>query len=428
MPIPSTQTPQTAPPEPAAAPPAPAAPPRPEPIARTMHDRLVESARFPVRDGLTQLNNGSYGCCPAVVGDAQAHLRARLEADPVHFFKRDLEFLCDDARSSLAAFVGAPARDLALVPNGTFAVSTVLRNLDLAPGDGILITDHEYMASMNELHALCARTGAELQIAPIPFPEVDEERVIDSVLGAATASTRVALISHITSASALVLPVEEIVPALKERGVRVILDGAHAPGQIPLDIGALGVDWYAASCHKWLATPKGTGFVYAAPEHQARFKPLALSCRVHETRADRAPFLCDFDYVGTNDYTANLVLPVAIAHMGAQLQGGWDALHQRNHDLVREGAAIVRDALGASDTIPESMIGTMVGVPVPGPRVPGSVYDDALWDALYTKHHIQVPVWQIPGVHDRVMRLSAQLYNTIEDFEKLAKALHAELG
>jgi len=403
------------------------APPRPEPVLETMRDRLEESARFPVREGMIQLNNGSYGCCPAVVGDAQAHLRARLEADPVHFFKRDLERLCDDARAALSHFVGAPPEDLALVPNGTFAVSTVLRNLDLQPGDGILITDHEYMASMNELHALCARTGAELQIARIPFPEVDEQTVIDAVLGAATGSTRVALISHITSASALILPVERIVPTLKSRGVRVILDGAHTPGQIPLDIESLGVDWYAASCHKWLATPKGTGFVYAAPEHQARFKPLALSCRVHETRGDRAPFLCDFDYVGTNDYTGNLVIPVAIEHMGAQLRGGWDALYRRNHELVIEGAAIVREALGVKSTTPESMIGSMAGVPIPGGRVPGSLYDDALWDALYTRHNIQVPVWEIPGVHPRTMRLSAQLYNTIEDFERLAKALRAEL-
>ena len=401
---------------------------RPEPILETMHDRLGETARFPVREGMIQLNNGSYGCCPEVVGAAQHALRTRLEADPVHFFKRELEFLCDDARAALSRFVGAPPEDLALVPNGTFAVSTVLRNLDLRPGDGILITDHEYMASMNELHALCARTGAELQIARIPFPEVDEQMVIDAVLGAATGTTRVALISHITSASALILPVERIVPALKARGIRVILDGAHTPGQIPLDIESLGVDWYAASCHKWLATPKGTGFVYAAPEHQGRFKPLALSCRVHETRDDRAPFLCDFDYVGTNDYTGNLVVPVAIEHMGAQLQGGWDALYRRNHGLVMEGAAIVRDALGVRETIPEPMIGSMAGIPIPSDRVPGSLYDDALWDALYTRHGIQVPVWRIPGVHERVMRVSAQLYNTIEDFERLAKALRAELG
>ena len=357
-----------------------------------MHDRLGETARFPVREGMIQLNNGSYGCCPEVVGAAQHALRTRLEADPsISSSVSSSSCATTHARRSRASWA-RPPEDLALVPNGTFAVSTALRNLDLRPCDGILITDHEYMASMNELHALCARTGAELQIARIPFPEVDEQMVIDAVLGAATGTTRVALISHITSASALILPVERIVPALKARGIRVILDGAHTPGQIPLDIESLGVDWYAASCHKWLATPKGTGFVYAAPEHQGRFKPLALSCRVHETRDDRAPFLCDFfDYVGTNDYTGNLVVPVAIEHMGAQLQGGWDALYRRNHGLVMEGAAIVRDALGVRDTIPEPMIGSMAGIPIPSDRVPGSLYDDALWDALYTRHGIQVP-------------------------------------
>jgi len=251
-----------------------------------------------------------------------------------------------------------------------------------------------------------------------------------------TSNTKLALISHICSASALVLPVERIVPELRSKGIDVFLDGAHTPGQIPLDIEALNPTWYAASCHKWLATPKGTGFIYTSPDRQTGFKPLALSCRVHELRDDRQPFLCDFDYMGTNDYTGNLVVPVAIEHMGAQLvssegQTGWDALYQRNHDLVVAGAGIICDALGIKQQVPESMIGTMVGIPLPAPQsgvvTKGEIYDDALWDALYTKHHIQVPVWALPGIHPRVMRVSAQLYNTIEDFEKLAGALRTEL-
>lgn len=406
---------------------------RPPSAVELVRERLDETARFPVRSGLTQLNNGSYGCCPEVVGAAQRALQTRLEADPVRFFKSDLEILCDDTRRALGSFLNADPQDIALVPNGTFAVSTVLRNLDLSEGDEILITDHEYMATMNELDALCARTGAKVKAAKLPFPEITPDQAVDSILGAITDRTRVALLSHITSASALVLPVERIVPELKKRGVLVILDGAHTPGQLDLDIGALDPDWYAASCHKWLATPKGTGFVYTKREHQRTFKPLALSCRVHELRDDRAPYLCDFDYVGTNDYTGNLVIPVAIEHMGRQFPGtqsqtGWDALRKRNHDLILEGAQIVCEALGTNQRVDESMIGSMVSIPLPGAIEPGELFDDALWDALYTKHHIQVPIWPIPGVHPRVMRISAQLYNTIEDYEKLAKALRAELG
>lgn len=400
---------------------------RPEPILKHVAHRISEPARFPVRDGLTQLNNGSYGCCPEVVGAAQQELRRRLEGDPVHFFKHELEFYSDDARGAIGRFINAPAKDLALIANGTVAVSTVLKNLDLQPGDEILITDHEYMATMNELGKLCKDTGAVLKVAPIEFPNPDPDQVADSILGSVTPNTKLALISHICSASALVLPVERIVPELRAKGINVFLDGAHTPGQIPLDIEALNPTWYAASCHKWLATPKGTGFIYTSPDRQTGFKPLALSCRVHELRDDRQSFLCDFDYMGTNDYTGNLVVPVAIEHMGAQLPGGWDALYQRNHDLVVAGAQLVCEALVIKQQVPESMIGTMVGIPLPGEVTKGSIYDDALWDALYSNHDIQVPVWALPGIHPRVMRVSAQLYNTIEDFEKLAMALKTEL-
>ncbi len=401
---------------------------RPEPIVKFIADRISETARFPVRQGLTQLNNGSYGCCPEVVGAAQTELRRRLEGDPVHFFKYELEFYNDDARGALSRFINVPGKDLALIPNGTVAVSTVLNNLDLKAGDEIVITDHEYMATMNELGKLCKATGAVLKIAPIDFPHADPDQAADSILGAVTSKTKLVLLSHICSASALVLPVEHIVPELRKKGIDVFLDGAHTPGQIPLDIEAINPTWYAGSCHKWLATPKGTGFIYTCPDRQVGFKPLALSCRVHELRDDRAPFLCDFDYVGTNDYTGNLVIPVAIEHMGAQLPGGWNALYKRNHDLIVAGAGVVCDALGIKQQVPESMIGTMVGIPIPGEVTKGEIYDDSLWDALYSKHDIQVPVWALPGIHPRVMRVSAQLYNTIEDFEKLVGAIKRELN
>ena len=401
---------------------------RPEPILKFVAHRISEPARFPVRSGLTQLNNGSYGCCPEVVGAAQAELRRRLEGDPVYFFKHELEFYTDDARGALARFINAPAEDLALIPNGTVAVSTVLSNLDLQAGDEILITNHEYMATMNELNRLCAQTGAVLKVAKIPFPNVDPDEVVNSILRAVTSKTKVALMSHICSASGLVLPVEHIVPELRAKGVDVFLDGAHTPGQLPLDIEKLNPTWYAASCHKWLATPKGTGFIYTCKDRQVGFMPLALSCRVHELRDDRQPFLCDFDYVGTNDYTGNLVIPVAIEHMGAQLPGGWHALYQRNHELIVAGAQIVCDAIGIKQQVPECMIGTMVSIPLPGTVTEGKIYDDALWDALYLKHNIQVPVWALGKIHPRVMRVSAQLYNTIGDFEKLAEALNKEIN
>jgi isopenicillin-N epimerase len=306
-------------------------------------------------------------------------------------------------------------------------VCTVLQNLDLAPGDEIVVTDHEYMATVNELDRICKHSGARVVTAKIPFPAVTPEMVTESVMGAITDKTKLVLISHIASASALIFPVEQIVPMVKAKGIDIFVDGAHVPGQIDLDLRALDPTWYAASCHKWLATPKGTGFIYTSPERQRGFEPLALSCRVHEKRADRKAFLCDFDYMGTNDYSANLSIPVSIAHMGAQLPGGWDALRKRNHDLIVEGAKIVCDAIGVEQQIPESMIGTMVGIPLPGTPTRGELYDDSLWDRLYLDHKIQVPIWELPSILPRVMRISAQLYNTIEDFEKLGAALKCEI-
>lgn len=401
---------------------------RPEAIIEFVAHRISEAARFPVRPGLTMLNNGSYGLTPLVVVEAQRELSRRLDADPVRFFKADLEDYSDDARRAIAAFTNVDPMDLALVPNGTFAVATVLNNLDLSPGDEILVTDHEYMATINELGKVCRATGARVTVARVPFPRVSPEAVVESVVGAMTDRTRVVLISHITSASALVMPVKAIVAAAKERGIDTFIDGAHTPGQIGLDIGGLDPTWYAASCHKWLATPKGTGFIYTSPNRQKGFKPMVLSCRVHETRADRRAFLCDFDYTGTNDYTGNLVIPVAIAHMGAQLPGGWDALRRRNHDMVVKGAQIVCDALGTEQRVPESMIGSMVSIPLPGQCEPSTLLGEGLWDRLYLNHGVQAPVWDLPGVCDRMVRVSAQLYNTLGDFEKLGAALRVELG
>ncbi len=401
---------------------------RPEAIIEFVRHRISEPARFPIKAGLTMLNNGSYGLTPAVVRDAQIELQRRLEEDPVRFFKADLEDYCDDTRRAIAAFTRVDFQSIALVPNGTFAVATVLNNLKLNPGDEILVTDHEYMATFNELGKVCRATGAKVTIAKIPFPAVTPEQVVESVVGKMTDRTRVVLVSHITSASALVMPVREIVEAAKQRGIETFLDGAHTPGQIALDISSLDPTWYAASCHKWLACPKGTGFIYTSPNRKGGFKPMVLSCRVHETRPERDAFLCDFDYTGTNDYTGNLVIPVAIEHMGAQLPGGWDALRRRNHDLVIAGANAVCDALGIEQQVPESMIASMVSIPIPGQCEPSTLLGEGLWDRLYLNHGLQAPVWDLPGVCDRMIRVSAQLYNSPADYARLGQALTAELS
>lgn len=386
-------------------------------------------ANWPVQPGLTMLNHGSYGMCPVAVREAQRRLRERMDADPVRFFKRDLEMFADRARDRVSRLVNAPANCLALVPNATFAVASVLHAVDLQPGDEVLVTNHEYNATLNELNRLCARSGARVVTSEIPMVGVTPELVVDRLVEKLSDRTRLVVVSHIASASALVFPVHEIVRRVRERGIDILVDGAHAPGQVPVDLGALRPTYYAASCHKWLCTPKGTGFFYAEPERHASIKPLALSCRVHELREDRDPFLCDFDYVGTNDYTGNLVLPEAIEHLAAQAPGGMAELMRINHELVLAGARLIAERTDAVLPAPESMIGTMAGLILPEDPAPGRpcAFEDPIWDALYERHNIQVPVWPLPGVARRVLRVSAHLYNSIEDFEKLASSLGEEL-
>lgn len=384
---------------------------------------------------LTFLNHGSYGSVPRAVLRFQQQLRERVEADPVRFYKSDLEGLMDDMRSRLGAFLNTRPADLAPFPNATYVLCSILNNANLKPGDEVLVTDHEYQSLFNEMDRLCARTGARLVKASIPFPIRDPAEVIERFITRISPRTRLAFISHITSCTSLVFPVKPIIDECNRRGIDVVLDGAHSPGQIQVDVSALNPTFFVGSGHKWLSAPKGIGFLSVRADRQSGFRPLALSSRAAKIRHDRALFLRDFDYQGTDDYTGVLSLPAAIDTLGSMLPGAWPALLQHNHDLILKGRRILCDALGIEPPAPDSMIGAMATLPIPEPG-PGlesrpTRYDDALQDALYERHRIVVPVWRFdpaPGSSTRVIRISAHLYNTVEQFERLAVALREELA
>lgn len=403
---------------------------RPQPVLEAFADRVGQPARHGVRPGLTMLNGASYGCVPEVVRDAQRELHRRIELDPVRFYKFDLERYSDDARQAIARLVNCDAGDLALVPNGTVAMSSVILSLNLEPGDEVIVTSHEYQATINELTRVTARAGARIVVAKVPFPRLTPDLAVAAIEEAITPRTRLIICSHITSATSVRMPVERIVPIARAKGIDTLIDGAHTPGQIAIDLHALRPTYYAASCHKWLAASKGTGFLYADPERQKQIKPVAMSCRTHLSRPERKAFLCDFDYVGTEDPTGNLVLPVAIAHLSAQHPGGLQGLQQRNHETVIAGTRLITDAIGIEQPVPESMVASMVSLclPVPEGGVPkGTMFDDALWDALLLDHNIQAPCWGLAGVHPRLMRVSCQWHNSMADFERLAEVLPALL-
>ncbi len=379
------------------------------------------------------LNHGSYGAVPLKVLEAQGEYRARMERDAVRFFKVDLERLMDGVRRRVGEFVNCPPEDLAPVANATIALGTILHSIDWKPGDEVIVTDHEYQSAVNELDRLSRRTGLRVVTARVPFPISSPEQAFQAVAAAASPRTRLLILDEITSATSLILPVKRLVEHFRALGVETLVDGTHAPGQTPVDIAALAPAYYVGSFHKWTSAPKGTGFMYVRPDKQRNFFPIALSSRHNKVRPERALFLRDFDYMGTDDYTAMLAVPHAIDFMGSLLPGGWPALYKANHDLAVRAREAVCRVVGLTPPAPESMIGSMatVIIPEPSPEMAArpTVYDDPLQDALVDRHRIVAPIWRHgaePGL--RVIRISAQVYNSIDQYQRLGEALNQELS
>lgn len=391
--------------------------------------------------GTCFLNHGSFGACPIAVQQAQDGFRARMEAEPVRFFVEELSGLLDAAREALARFVNVPGAargaaggaPVAFVPNVTSAVATVMANTPLSPGDEVLVNRHEYPACRNNIERTCTRAGARMVAADTPFPLRSPGEAIEAILSRVTSRTRLVLLSHVTSPTALVLPVAEIVAELNRRGIDSLVDGAHAPGFVPVDLAAMAPTYYTANCHKWLCAPKGTAMLYVREDRRRGFRPLVLSNMANLPRPERDHFLVEFDYVGTDDYTGAMAIPACIEHL-AEIGGGWGALRDRNRGLAIRARDVLCKALGVEAPAPDEMLGAMATVPLPahpaelGERLARrpTRYHDALQDALLERWKIQVPIFTVTG-GPRSVRISAQLYNSPEQYEHLTAALLAEL-
>ncbi len=380
---------------------------------------------------VVQLNHGAYGACPVPVLEAQSALRERMEADPTRFFARDLDGLLAETRTAVGTFLDAEPEGLAFLPNATTAVSTILASLRFEPGDE-LTTSHEYNATLNALAEAARRDGAALVVAPVPFPIRDPGEALEAVLGAATRRTRLALVSHAASPTAVILPIREIVAGLEARGVDTLVDAAHAPGMVPFSVREIGAAYWTGNLHKWVCTPKSTAALSVREDRRGAIRPLVVSHGWNDLRADRPAYRKEFDWLGTVDLTAYLSIPAAIEAMGALMPGGWPALMAANHERAVAGQARLAAALGIPLPAPPGMIGAMAALPLPG--VPRS--DEgaaALERSLATEERIEVPIpaWPVPAARpapgdppERVLlRISAQRYNDAGDVEALVAAL-----
>jgi isopenicillin-N epimerase len=360
------------------------------------------------------VNHGSFGATPHAVRDAQRAWQDRMERQPTRFMMTILPDALRQAADALGRFLNADGADIAFVDNATTGCNAVLRSLALRPGDEVLILSHAYGAIRNTVRFVTERAGARITEAAVPYPQPTEDALVAAVAAAITPRTRVAVLDHVTSGSAVVLPVARIVAACQAAGVPVLIDGAHAPGQIDVDLKAIAADWYTGNCHKWLCAPKGCAFLHAAPARQADLHPVTIS------HGYGKGFLAEFDWTGTADPSRFLAVADAIAF---HRQLGDAALRARNRDLAAAGTACVVQRLNTEAGVTGALAVAMGTVRLP---VANASPDHALAiRARLLAACTDAPVYALDGA--LWLRLSAFAYNQIEDYQRLADIVAATL-
>lgn len=371
------------------------------------------------------LNHGSFGACPSAILELQTELRAKMEAEPVQFLWRRYEERLEPARAALAEFVGARRRDLVFVTNATTGVNAVVRSYPLRRGDELLTTNHDYNACHNVLLEAARRAGAKVVVARVPFPLSGEEAVAQAILSSVTGRTRLALIDHITSNTALVFPVARIVRELEARGVDTLVDGAHAPGMLPLDLSRLRAAYYTGNLHKWVCAPKGAAFLWVREDKQSEIQPAVISHGNNTLRPGFTTFQDRFDWAGSFDPSAWFCVGEALTWMARLYRGGWPELQTANRELAVQARRLLCSELQIEAPCPEAMLGAMATLPLPerfqGRPKTSKIDPEQL--RLYDRFGIEVPLVRIGRPERRYFRISAQAYNALPEYGYLAKAL-----
>jgi isopenicillin-N epimerase len=360
------------------------------------------------------LNHGSFGACPKPVFETYQRLQTELERQPIEFLGRRVEERMAEARASLASYLGCDEDEVVYFPNPTTAINMVVRSLDLRAGDEILSTDHEYGAMNRTWRFICQKRDARYVRQPIPLPLTNSDEFEELFWNGVTERTRAIFISHITSPTALRFPVEGICQRAREAGLLSIVDGAHAPGHIPLILQELGADFYAGACHKWLCAPKGSAFLYARRERQPMLEPLVVSWGWEADQPSASQFVDHHEWQGTCDPAAFLSVPAAIAF---QHEHDWSAARKRLHQLVKVTRQRINDLTGREPICPDSAIS---GLQMFAAHLP-DVNPVDLQRRLYDEHKIEVVIdaWN----QHPLIRVCFQAYNDANDADLLLEAL-----
>lgn len=377
---------------------------------------------FQVRRDVAFLNHGSYGACPRPVFETYQRWQRELEQEPVDFLSRRLSGLLAEAREALSRYVGAAAQNLVYVPNATTGMNIIARGVALQPGDEILGNDHEYGAVERTWHYVCARQGATYRKAHLPLPVTTPEALVEQLFAQVNERTRAVVVSHITSPTAIRFPVERIVRRAHELGILAIVDGAHAPGQVELDLDALDADYYTGNCHKWLCAPKGAGFLYVRPEHQQSLEPLVVSWGYNPDTRSEKPLQDYFEWVGTADPAAFLSVPAAIEF---QAQHDWPQVRRDAHTLLAQARERIAALTGLPQVTPDSTDWwvQLCAIPIPAQA---STTTTELNTRLREEFQVEAPFTEFNG--SRFVRVSIQAYNSPQDIDRLVAGLGSLLA
>lgn len=374
----------------------------------------MNTSQFLLDSTITFLNHGSFGACPQPIFDEFQRFQRELELDPVHFIQKKLPVYLKQAKAPLGEFIGCNPKDFFFVPNPTVAINTVMRSLQLQPGDEILATNHEYGAMDRTWHFYCKKSGAKYVRQPITLPVVSKEQIIAEFWKGYTSKTKVIFLNHISSSTALIFPVKEICDKAQELGLITIVDGAHVPGHIDLDLADLNPDFYTGTLHKWMLAPKGSSFLYVKKEFQDDIDPLVVSWGYESLAPSESRFLDYHEYQGTNDHSAFLCTPTVIHFLK---ENDWKAKSEACKQIVLENYQRFCDLLQTQPIAPitSEFLGQMASIPVKTTK------PAELKDLLYNQYKIQIPVMPL---NDKVyLRYSINAYNTQEDLDVLYRAL-----